>query len=109
MEEIINYLTTSQKLLLLDYKLLNNDEFTILEEGDKIKLLNKSNHNFDLKGKVTLITPYFIRIKFRNRCKIIYPNQYYIFYYKKPKSFNDKLKYLLDELNKKNIKIYKKK
>ena len=108
MEEIIDYLTTSQKLSLLDYELLNNDEFTILEEGDKIKLLNKSNHSFELKGRVTLITPYFIRIEFRKKYKIIYPNQYYIFYYKKPKSFRNQLEYLLEGLNKQNIKVYKK-
>ena len=108
MEKIIDFLNTKQKISLLEYELLENDNFLILENGDKIKLLNKSNYKYEKGGTIILVTPYFIKIKFRNRSKIIYPNQYYIFYYKKPKSFNEQLEYFLDGLNSKNIILTKK-
>ena len=60
-------------------------------------------------GKITKVTPYFIIIQLlHNMSKILYPEYCYIFYHRDMRKTSNKLRYLLEGLNNKSIKITKK-
>ena len=107
---LYNLLSKYQKKSLKNYQLFtDNDNLTNLREGDKIKFIEKHNLRFSEGGKITKVTPYFIIIQLlHNMSKILYPEYCYIFYHRDMRKTSNKLRYLLEGLNNKSIKITKK-
>jgi len=103
-----NYLNYYQKKFLKkrDYKLIDN--LDRVYEDDYICMMDKHGLRFYYGGKITDVTPSFVRIKARRYTKIIYPQQYYIFYAKNMKKKENQLHYLLEGLTNGTIKLYKK-
>ena len=112
MQEYLKYLNTKEKELLKNYQLLDETNFNSIKNGDYVRYIIKKNLKFRKGGCIYNIVNNTIFIK-NIRYNYVYPINmlHFIIFHKphKPKMSNrDFMKYLLNGLENRTIKVTKK-